>query len=88
MIINATIRNDYTEEWFFGYFISLTAYLYKIDGQKVGTVYTYNQNFCGMVEDKLQVGETKTYEICVAYDKQDIQYYEQYVWNIQRLPTP
>ena len=89
VIINVTIRNDYTEEWPAGYQISLTAYLYNTEGEKVGTVMTYGQLFCGFVEAwKVECGETRTFDIYVDYDKKDIDRYELYIYNIQKYPTP
>ena len=89
VIINVTIRNDYTEEWPAGYQISLTAYLYNTEGKRVGTVMNYGQLFCGFVEVwKVECGETRTFDIYIDYDKQDIDRYELYIYNIQKLPTP
>jgi len=88
VIINVTIRNDYTQEWPSSYFISLTAYLYDNEGEHVGTVMTYGQLHCGMVEVNLKKGETLTFDIYVYYDKQDISRYELYIVNIQDSPTP
>lgn len=89
VIVTATIRNDYEEEWPHGYFISLTVYLYNTKGELVpAPVMTYGQLFCGMVEVNLRRGETTTVDIYVAYDKQDIDHYELYIFNIQNAPTP
>lgn len=89
VIINATIRNDYTEKWPIGYQIALTAYLYNTEGNRVGTVMTYGQLFCGFVEVwKVKRGDTVAFGIYVTYDKQDIDHYELYVYSIQESPTP
>ena len=88
VIITVTIRNDYTEEWPNGYFISLTAYLYNKEGKRVGTVMTPNNMHCGYAETSLNNGETGSLDIYVYYNRQDIDHYELYVNNIQDLATP
>jgi len=89
VIINVTIRNDYTEEWPLDYQIALTADLYNTEGEKVGTVMTYGQLFCGFVEAwKVECGETRTFDIYVDYDKKDIDRYELYIYNSQKEPSP
>ncbi len=89
VIINVTIRNDYTEKWPAGYQISLTADLYNTEGEKVGTIMNQGQLFCGFVEVwKVECGETRTFDIYVDYDKQDVDHYDLYIYNIQKYPTP
>ena len=89
VIINVTIRNDYTEEWPLGYQIALAAHLYNTEGKRVGIVMTRGQLFCGFVEVwKVERGDTVTFDIYVAYGKQDIEHYELYVHSIQEFPTP
>lgn len=88
VIINVTIRNDYKEEYPRGHFTSLTAYLYNTEGKRVGTVMTYGQLHVGMVEVNVKRGDTATFDIYVYYDKQDIDHYELYIFNIQKMPTP
>lgn len=88
VIVNVTIRNDYSEEWPSGYFISLTAYLYDNEGKTVGRVMTYGQLHSGMVEVNLKTGQTLTFDIYAYYDKQDVGRRELYVVNILDTPTP
>lgn len=89
VIINVTFRNDYTEEWPAGYQISLTADLYNTEREKIGTIMTQGQLFCGFVEVwKVECGETRTFDIYVDYDKQDVDHYDLYIYNIQKYPTP
>jgi len=89
VIANVTIRNDYAEELVQGYFISLTVCLYNTEGKQVqAPIMTYGQLHCGMVEVNLRRGETTTFDIHVAYEKQDIDNYEIYIFNILDAPTP
>lgn len=102
IIINVTIRNDYTKEqpgpdgfpdfpegpFPSGYFISLTAYLYNKEGQVMAEIMTPGYMYGGFIEVNLETGETATFDIYVAYDKQDVDHYELYIFNIQALPTP
>ena len=49
----------------------------------------YGQLFCGFVEVwKVECDEKRTFDIYINYDKQDIDRYELYIYNIQKLPTP
>lgn len=89
VIVNVTIRNDYTEEWAQGYFISLTVYLYDTEGKQVqAPIMTYGQLHCGMVELNLSRGDTTTFDISVTYGEQDIDTYEIYIFNVLDAPTP
>lgn len=74
-----------------GYFISLTAQLYNKEGQAVGRVMTPPPllgSLHGFIEVNLKTGETATFDIYVAYEKQDIDHYELYIFNIGPAPTP
>lgn len=75
-----------------GYFISLTAQLYNKEGQAVGRVMTppplLGSLQGGFIETSLKTGETTTFDIYVAYEKQDIDHYELYIFNIGPAPTP
>jgi len=70
----------------------LTAYLYNKDGQIVGRVMTppplLGSLHGGFIEVNLETGETIAFDVYVAYDKQDIDHYELYIFNIGSAPTP
>jgi len=42
----------------------------------------------GFIEVNLETGETIAFDVYVAYDKQDIDHYELYIFNIGSAPTP
>lgn len=89
VIINVAFRNDYTEEWPAGYQIALTADLYDSAGEKVGIVMNQGQLFCGFVEEwNVECSETRTFDIYVDYNKQDIDHYDLYIYSIEQYPTP
>lgn len=92
LIVTLTIRNDYTEKKPYGYFVSFTAGLYDKDGKLVGWIMNPGQFFGGIAEFNIQSGETKTVNIFLAYnktiDKEDIDHYDLFIFNIQDLPTP
>jgi len=101
VIINITIRNDYTkgqpgpdgypdrpdDPFPQGYFVSLTAYLYNKDGQVNAGILMPGYMHGGFIDVNLETGETSTFEAYVAYDKQDIDHYELYILNIGFAPT-
>jgi len=102
IIINITIRNDYTKEqpgpggdpdlpdnpFPNGYFVSLTAHLYNKDGQVNAGILMPGYMHGGFIDVNLETGETSTFDAYVAYDKQDVDHYELYIFNIGSAPTP
>ena len=85
VIINGRIRNDYDK----GYFISLTADICNIQGEKVGTVVCPSgpKPFVEVVYAKSN--STAPFEIHIKYDKRDIIGYDIFVaFEPSEIPPP
>mgnify|MGYP000132523797 CR=1 FL=1 len=84
VIINGTIRNEYDKD----YFICLTADIYNVKGEKVGTVITNaTKPFFTVVYSKSN--GISPFEIHIKYDKKDIIGYDIFVaFEPSEIPPP
>ena len=71
VIINGTIRNDYSKDYYF----SITANVYNSTNQKVGPILTADSPQPGFTVTKVSSNSTGTFEIQIRYDGKDITSY-------------
>ena len=93
LIVNGTIRNDYTAEEILQWsqegvgdcYIGLDAYLYNKQGNLVSIIERGNP-FRGCYEVSLKGGETASYNMVFVANSDDVAYFEIYVSYLRPIP--